>query len=94
MAKQSNPDPSRTNPVETHPAGISNAVVEGATQGEQDRTQKPAPDARTVDPDRSRDLTGKHAPRGEQDEAPLGGGTVAFPAPSAQPSRTEKNSKD
>ncbi|HYO08404.1 MAG TPA: hypothetical protein VER17_05490 [Tepidisphaeraceae bacterium] len=79
---------------ETIPAGISNAAVEGARFAETSAPEHGrAPDSRTVDRDRAAEVTGAAPPRPEQrteqSEAPLGGAPVAFPAPSAQPSRVD-----
>src|SRR4051794_3786612 len=57
--------------------GIGNAAIEGARDADQER--KP-PDAK---------VTPEKAPTRatENNEAPMGGAPVAFPAPSAQPTR-------
>ena len=57
--------------AQSKPSGISEAALEGAREG--DQSAHPGQDAKTVQP------------KTENNEAPLGGGTVAFPAPSAQP---------
>ena len=57
--------------AQSKPSGISEAALEGAREG--DQSPHPGQDAKTVQP------------KTENNEAPLGGGTVAFPAPSAQP---------
>jgi hypothetical protein len=60
--------------------GISEAAIKGAKQGEEQATAHPGQDARTVDPS---------SRASENNEAPLGGAPVAFPAPSAQPTKQE-----
>ena len=57
--------------AKTEPSGISEAALEGAREG--DESAHPGQDAKTIES------------KTENNEAPLGGGTVAFPAPSAQP---------
>jgi hypothetical protein len=57
--------------------GIANAAIEGAQQGQ---SRQPVKDDAKVDPRETSRAT-------ENNEAPLGGSSVAFPAPSAQPTR-------
>ena len=65
--------------------GIGEAAIKGAKQGEEQATAHPGQDARTVDqPSRGT----------ENNEAPLGGAPVAFPAPSAQPTKQESGGDD
>jgi hypothetical protein len=85
----------KTDPDRAEPAGISNAAVEGA------RSRGAAPagqgrDARTVDSEFASEVTGNSAAarRTENAEVPLGGGEVAFPAPSAQPSQVDRPDDD
>ena len=63
------------------PRGIADAALKGARKAEQ-QDQKAEPDAK-VNPN----------PQRENNEAPLGGAPVAFPAPSAQPTRTKPTEK-
>ena len=63
------------------PRGIADAALKGAREGGQ-QDQNAEPDAK-VNPNRST----------ENNEAPLGGAPVAFPAPSAQPTRTKPTEK-
>jgi hypothetical protein len=65
--------------------GIGEAAIKGAKKGEQQAAAHPGQDARTVD-QKPRDS--------ENNEAPLGGGTVAFPAPSAQPTKELRHNDD
>jgi hypothetical protein len=64
------------------PRGIADAAMKGARQGEQD-DQKAEPDSK-VSPNAPSSNTST-----ENNEAPMGGAPVAFPAPSAQPTRTK-----
>jgi hypothetical protein len=70
------------------PRGISDAALKGAREGEHKSHQPPAPDAKTVDPDQA-EQNSTAARTTENNEAPMGGAPVAFPAPSAQPTRKE-----
>ena len=79
-------------PRDRKPSGISDAAIKGARKGEEQAPQPPPADAKTVDPDQvERDAAPgqMHARKTENDEAPMGGAPVAFPAPSAQPTRVE-----
>ena len=65
--------------------GIGEAAIKGAKQGEEQASAHPGQDARVVE----------QPPRtGENNEAPLGGGAVAFPAPSAQPTKQQNADED
>ena len=65
------------------PRGIADAALKGARKAEGSES-KPAADAK-VNPNPTRST--------EDNEAPLGGAPVAFPAPSAQPTRTKPTEK-
>jgi hypothetical protein len=62
------------------PSGIADAALKGARKGEQ-QDQKAEPDAK-VNPNPPSPSFAT-----ENNEAPMGGAPVAFPAPSAQPTR-------
>ena len=69
------------------PHGIADAVLKGARKAEQ-QDQKADVDAK-VNPDpppSNQQTSNQHT---ENNEAPMGGAPVAFPAPSAQPTRTK-----
>ena len=61
------------------PSGISGAVIKGAREGA-DEPSPPGHDSKVVE---------GNGRTTENDEAPMGGAPVAFPAPSAQPTRVK-----